>query len=177
MNNIQVINKISSSYGEFLIDEIEITPPFEMPKTMCIGIDPGTTNLGFCVLHKNLVKTYKVKLKRDKNPIDRMLNTKKILSHIINYQDYEVKVCIEGASYGDTYRQVELAEIRAACVFWALDHGMKVRIAQPSEIRKAVFGNGTIKGKDIWKSVLSGDAADAVACAYFAGLILYPIET
>lgn len=137
---------------------------------MCVGIDPGTVNLGICVFLFRKISVYTIKLNRDKNPVNRMLNTKKILSYLIPYQEYDSKVCIEGASYGDVYRQVELAETRAACVFWGVDYGMDVKIAQPSEIRKAVFGNGTIKGKDVWKGILSGDAADALVCAYYAGM-------
>lgn len=170
MNQIETLNKELVIYGGFKVEVIDITPPFPLPNIMCVGIDPGTTNLGICTFFRDMLRTYKVKLIRDKNPINRMLNTKKALSSCVHYQDYKASVCIEGASYGDVYRQVELAEIRAACVFWALDHGMDVKIAQPSEIRKAVFGNGTIKGKEIWKDVLSGDAADALACAYFAGI-------
>lgn len=170
MNQIEILTKKQVVYEECKVEVIDITPPFPLPDIMCVGIDPGTTNLGICTLFHGELKTYKVKLIRDKNPINRMLNTKKALSLCVNYQDYKASACIEGASYGDVYRQVELAEIRAACVFWALEHGMDVKIAQPSEIRKAVFGNGTIRGKDIWKDVLSGDAADALACAYFAGI-------
>jgi Holliday junction resolvasome RuvABC endonuclease subunit len=168
LSTLEVLFKNKFSHGDWIIEQIEIVPPFEIPKGEFIGLDPGTTNFGICILENNRCRTYKIKSLRDKNPVVRMVNTKNLLSYVINYFQFINYVCIEGASYGDIYRQVELAEIRAASVFWALEHKMEVKIAQPSEIRKRVFGNGTIKGKDIWKKYLSGDAADAVACAYFA---------
>ena len=171
IKQLDVLFKNRFSHGEWVIDQVEITPPFVIPKGKFIGLDPGTTNFGICVLENGKCKTFKVHFKRDKNPVVRMVNTKNLLSYIINSYEYMNWVCIEGASYGDIYRQVELAEIRAACVFWALDRKMEVKISQPSEIRKVVFGNGSIKGKDIWKDYLSGDAADAVACAYFASIM------
>lgn len=165
---MDILFKNSFDHGEWKIEQVEVSPPYPIPDGMFIGLDPGTTNYGICVLYKGKCKTYKVRSQRDKNPVVRMLNTKSLLNYIINYQEYTVNVCIEGASYGDIYRQVELAEIRAASALWALDRGMKAVIAQPAEIRKKVFGNGTIKGKELWKGILSGDAADAIVCAYFA---------
>ena len=169
IKDIQIIEQKQYEHGEWKIDKIKVTHPFPLPKQMCIGIDPGTTNLGVCVFIFNQIITYRVRFKRDKNPVVRMVNTKNILSYLINYNEFDTKACVEGASYGDIYRQVELAEIRAACVFWSLEHGIDVKIAQPSEIRKAVLGNGNIKGKELWKGILSGDAADALVCCYFAG--------
>lgn len=167
---IIILDKKEYENNGWKVDHLKITPPLPIPKGMFIGIDPGTVNLGICIFMFNQVNVYKVKLNRDKNPVNRMLNTKHVLSFIVPYQEYGAKVCIEGASYGDIYRQAELAEIRAACVFWGIDHGMDVKIAQPSEIRKAVLGNGNMKGKEIWKGILSGDAADALVCAYYAGM-------
>lgn len=166
---IEVIESKPYEYNEWKICKTKITPPLPLPKEMCVGIDPGTVNFGLCLFMFHQVIVYQVKLKRDKDPVVRMKSISDLLSHIINFYEFETKMCIEGASYGDIYRQVELAEIRAACVFWALQHGMDVKIAQPSEIRKAVFGNGTIKAKELWKGILSSDAADALGCAYFAG--------
>lgn len=108
----------------------------------------------------------------------RMIESRKLLSSFWNYSfintyppyTFSKKgVCIEGASFGDVYRQVELAEIRASAVLWSIEkfYPEDVFLVPPSKIRKKVFGNGSIIGKDVWKKQLSPDAADALACAYY----------
>lgn len=70
----------------------------------------------------------------------------------------------------DRYRQVELEDIRAACVCWGLLHGrdLDIQIVPPPSIRKVVFGSAKIKNP--WeKQGLPNNAAAALGCA------LYPI--
>lgn len=172
MNDITVVSTNKEIYGDWIVTKTCIEPPIHIKNTndLYIGIDPGTTNFGIASLYRGYVDTWKISFKRDKNPVERMLEARRILAKFLTFFGVHTYVTVEGASYGDIYRQVELAEIRAACIWWAVERKIDVKIAQPSEIRKAVFGNGTIKGKEIWKKSLSGDAADALVCAYFSAL-------
>lgn len=172
MNDLVIVSKNKEIYGDWIVTKTCIEPPIQLKNTndVYIGIDPGTTNFGIATLYRCYADTWKVNFKRNSNPVERMLEARNILSKFLTFFGVHTQVTIEGASYGDIYRQVELAEIRAACIWWAVERKINVKIAQPSEIRKAVFGNGTIKGKEIWKDSLSGDAADALVCAYFSAL-------
>lgn len=172
MNDLTVLSKNIETYGDWIVTKISVEPPISIKNKwdVYIGIDPGTVNFGISTLYNGYADTWKIKFKRKSNPVDRMLETIEILCRFVTFFGTRTYVTIEGASYGDIYRQVELAEVRAACVWWAVDHKINVKIAQPSEIRKVVFGNGTIKGKEIWKNQLSGDAADALVCAYYSAI-------
>jgi len=173
MIELEVISQTTEIIGDWKVQSTEVKPPIPLENSnkMFLGIDPGTTNLGIAKIDFGRVHLWKVNFPRHKNPIERMLLTKTILNHFIHAYKYKNYVTIEGASYGDVYRQVELAEVRAACIWWAMDKGVEPIIAQPTEIRKKVFGNGTVKGKEIWKDKISGDEADALVCAYFSVLV------
>lgn len=172
MNDLTVLYTNKEIYGDWIVTKIRIEPPINIKNTndVYIGIDPGTANFGISTLYRGYVDTWKIHFKRKSNPVDRMLEVREILCKFLTFFGTRTYVTVEGASYGDVYRQVELAEVRAACIWWAVDHKIDVKIAQPSEIRKVVFGNGTIKGKEIWKNQLSGDAADALVCAYYSAI-------
>src|SRR5512139_3582970 len=101
MNDVEIISQKTTLYDDYKIIEKFVTPPFDIPDKMCIGIDPGTTHIGLCTLYLGSVRTFQIVSPRDKNPVLRMVNTERVLSYLINYQDYKPKVCIEGASYGD----------------------------------------------------------------------------
>lgn len=154
-------------HGDWKIKQNNFLFPEINSKKMFVGIDPGTTNIGICVLYGGEAKTFQVVLPRNPNPVNRMKEAVSILDYVVSYSNRKVLVCIEGASFGDVYRQVELAEIRAACTLWAIEKATVVEIVPPSSIRKNVFGNGSIKAKDLWKNLLPGDAADALACACY----------
>lgn len=144
-----------------------------MPKIAVIGIDPGTTNLGICVLNDNLqiAELFQISIERDKNPINRIQHTQKILNECVRIVPYEVYMIIEGASFGSNFRQVELAECRTSAALWALDRKFKVQIIPPTTIRKNVFGSAKIKAHEIWSNIPS-DCAAALSCALSVNL--YP---
>lgn len=154
-------------HGDWKIKQNNFSFPKIKSNTMFVGVDPGTTNIGISVLFNGEAKTFQIAVPRNPNPINRMKDAISILEYIINYKNKRIFVCIEGASFGDVYRQVELAEIRAACALWAIEKAELVEIIPPSSIRKKVFGNGSIKAKELWKNLLPGDAADALACSLY----------
>jgi hypothetical protein len=75
------------------------------------------------------------------------------------------RAVIEGAAYmASMYRQAELGEVRAAIAMWFHRLGVRVDVAPPNTIRKAVFENG--KMKNPWDNI-PNDVAAALGCAYY----------
>lgn len=158
--------------GNPRVTRIQIVPPMEMNKQgIFLGVDPGTKNLGIAVLHTcNVVpecELFQVKLDRSDDPITRVIGIHQLLSRVISWLCFPMYACIEGASYADRYRQVELAEIRASAMLWCNRNGFNTKVVPPLTIRKDIFGNGKTKGRDIWKDI-PPDTADALGCAYFS---------
>jgi Holliday junction resolvasome RuvABC endonuclease subunit len=152
----------------YSILDVKIELP--LPNTsehVLMGVDPGTTHLGLAYLWRNVCHIYEVKIKRDNNPIARMLLTQEIMSQCISFFDYAPLMIIEGSSFGDQYRQVELAEVRTSAALWAIQHGIQPSIIPPSSIRKKVFGSAKFKAAQVWTELNAyPNGCDALACAY-----------
>jgi Holliday junction resolvasome RuvABC endonuclease subunit len=163
INEIKIIskNKIDDSLTTF-----EVESPYPLPNEMRIGIDPGTVNLGIAVVKPNnkIVTLYKITLKRHKKALNRLLDVQQVLGHTIGYFSGNSIAIIEGASYGATYRQVELAEVRAAMMLWFHEHNIEPHLVPPSTIRKSSFGSGKIKNP--WSN-LDDDLVAAIGCAFY----------
>lgn len=140
-------------------------------KGMYLGIDPGTTHFGIAVIHTcdgDLgAELYQVEMERHNDPILRVQGLYYLLGQCVNWSCYPMYACIEGASYGDQYRQVELAEARTVAMMWCRIKNFNTSVKPPLAVRRYVFGNGKIKGRDIWKNI-PPDCADALACAYWS---------
>jgi len=52
-----------------------------------IGIDVGTANLGFCVFHNGIAKTFQARFVRHDNPITRMINIQVLLYYLWGYSN------------------------------------------------------------------------------------------
>lgn len=153
-----------------LITKIDYKLPKDFPiQNMCIGIDPGTVNLGLAVIHQYMfphAQLFQIKLERLPDAVNRIRNIQYVLSDCINTFSYKPLAVIEGASFGG-YRQVELAEIRASCVLWCLKHGVDVSIIPPRTIRKKIFDDGKTLAHEEWEDLEPyKDAAAALSCAY-----------
>ena len=148
------------------IIEWEVTNPFSRDiDYMSIGCDPGTVHLGIAIVRpKQAVKLYKVTLKRHKKALLRLLAVQQVLGHTIGYFSDHAIAIIEGASYGARYRQVELAEVRAAMMLWFHEYNIEPHIVPPTTIRKQVFGSG--KTKNPWSN-LPDDLAASLGCAFY----------
>ena len=125
------------------------------------GIDPGTTHLGISKLLSSKDENgataiiYEINFSRADNAIERIDTVSQILQHFLTYDPYfgivDYKVAIEGASYGNPYRQVELAEVRAACACWGIkNYASNIRFIPPSTVRKTTFGNGKLPAQVFW---------------------------
>lgn len=99
-----------------------------------------------------------------KDAVQRMLKIAETVKFVIVHFGYKPKLCIEGASYGDKYGQVELAEARASIVWALLPYCEEAKIVPPKKIRATVLGNGDLKSK--WKG-LPHDTLAALNCAYW----------
>ena len=163
MTEIKIISKekIDDSTIAF-----EVESPYPLPNEMRIGIDPGTVNLGIAIVRPNnkIVNLYKITLKRHKKALLRLLDVQQVLGHIIGHFSENSIAIIEGASYGATYRQVELAEVRAAMMLWFHEHNIEPHLVPPSTIRKSTFGHG--RTKNPWDN-LPDDLAASLGCAFY----------
>jgi len=136
------------------------------------GYDPGTVNIGLAWTRSRSVMVAKLEMERIKNPVERMKEISRVMSEIEvsmpQTHGFGVHV-IEGASFLDKFRQVELAEARATILWWIEAYEMGVtHIVPPVSIRKRVFGDVKIKATDFWESDLPTDALAALSCLYRA---------
>ena len=159
------------------ITKIKVELPIEVQhKGMFLGFDPGTTHLGIAVIDNcSLARTpdltlFQIELQRSDDPVTRTIGIYKLLSHCVNWYCYPMYACIEGASFADRYRQVELAEVRSAAMIWCDFHEFKTKVIPPLVVRKEIFGNGRIKADQVWTNI-PADAANSLACCYFSMLI------
>ena len=158
--------------------EVPAPIPYNKSKTY-IGIDPGTKNLGFARITPQSVHIYQVSMERNPDPIQRMNDVRDIWRGFQFSMPYNFTVVIEGAAFmSSNYRQVELAEVRAALAIEMSNYGgAKVSIVPPNTIRKRVFGKATIKAHDTWTTLYDvnnfapikdcPDALAALSCAYY----------
>ena len=166
---VNKINFLSEPKERDNITEYKVEPPFHISgHGTRVGIDPGTKNLGIALLYPENKSLYlfKVKLERDDDPVKRMVDAQMALQSCIQYHGYDPIATIEGASFGNYYRQVELAEQRAAMALWFYARNFKVVFGAPKSIRKAVFGNGNEKNP--WDN-LDDDLAAALGACYYNG--------
>jgi Holliday junction resolvasome RuvABC endonuclease subunit len=158
--NILKEKKINGSISLY-----EIEPPFPLPNRTKFGIDPGTKNAGLTILHPNQksIQCFKIKMVRADKALHRMVEVQNVLTRCITWFGYEPLAIIEGATFGN-YRQVELAEQRAAIALWFYRHDVDVETVPPKKIRKVSFGNGNIKNP--WENI-QDDIAASIGCAYY----------
>jgi len=171
-----VKEKIIASKIAKEIRYFQIQPPIPLlDNGQHFGVDPGTVNVGFAELGRGMyINAFQVKLIRKDNPADRILDFYKLMSECFHNYAMPNFAVIEGASFGDKYRQAELAEIRASATFWFNHYGVNIiKFLQPQTVRKLVFGNGRTKAHMVWTE-LPFDAAAAISCAY-ASMLSRPL--
>lgn len=165
-----IINKTTIfDCKEYTAIDVRIDPPLpsNYSEHVRFGVDPGTTKLGLAFLWRNVCHIYQVSIRRNSDPVERILLTQRIMSRCLNMFDFAPYMIIEGSSFTG-YRQTELAEVRAAAVLWGIPHGIKSQIIQPLSVRKKVFGSAKLRAEVEWDLREYSDAASALACAYCA---------
>jgi len=155
--------KLNDSITAFAVES-----PYPRPSVIKYGIDPGTVNLGVAYVHPTpnvAVMLYQIKLERADTVIGRILTTQNALTQCKLLIQSGARAVIEGAGYmASKYRQVELAEVRAATVMWFYRFRVQADVIPPNTIRKQVFGHG--KTKNPWENI-PDDVAAALGCAYY----------
>lgn len=149
------------------VTEFEIVLPYPYKNANpAIGVDPGSRNLGICIIHPTVetLIAYRVQVDKINDAVQRMANLQRITAEIIErYEIARASAIIEGASYWMKYGQVELAEARGAIALMLYGMGIGVAIVPPRTIRKKVFGNGKIINP--WN--IQDDVAASMGCAYY----------
>jgi Holliday junction resolvasome RuvABC endonuclease subunit len=165
MMKIEVVETITDT--KFLKKRIK--PDLEFGDNAFFGFDPGTRNLGIAFIYPTdkimEAVLYKVNLERVDDAVERMINVRKVLSTLNLFFKPDSHAVIEGASFGNVYRQVELAEQRASIALWCVNRMMNVKIVPPKTIRKGAFGDGNIKNP--WEDQIEDNMAAALGCAIY----------
>lgn len=134
-----------------------------------IGIDPGTTHVGIAFYSparsRDTINLWEIEIERSDDAQVRAVYAWSILYSTVGYI-LGGKACIEGAAYGNPYRQVELAEQRGVFLAWFMYYGIPAILIPPITIRKVVFGNGKIKAQEYWDTI-PPNAACALSCLYY----------
>ena len=141
--------------------ELDIPTPYTSS-----GIDPGTVHIGMAFINKySQAYVYEIHIKR---PDTTRLRIKYMWSLLDCIFPKSKIITIEGASYADRYRQIELQDMRCSATAWGMNDWERTEIqtVPPLTIRKTVFGSAKIKNP--WEDI-PDNAAAALACA------LYPI--
>lgn len=127
-----------------------------------LAIDPGK-NFGAAVLGRNQIPLVINGVLSNAQPLREVAFT--LVKELIRMHFPQILV-LEGASYGDRYGQVKLAEIRAGFALGATEAGVEVKIVAPKTPRKVVFGSGDTQAMDVWVA-LNHNAADALCLALY----------
>lgn len=153
---------------------------FDLPAhSIIVGIDPGNHKMGITIMPTDvpLIICGEINMTPERDPAKRPPMIYEVVYRFLTYYREEPEYhfgrgLIEGASFGDKFRQVELAEARTAALM-ALDDLVKdIQILPPLSIRKQVFGNGKIRGEDMWKYLLPPNAASSLVCALCAANLI-----
>lgn len=180
---IQVLSKKTEKHLNWTVDEYITVPPIELKDfNAYLGIDPGTVNLGMswmCAddIGRDRAKLWQIKITRSDDPVQRIMDINAVLNELIASGWNNGKVTIENAAYAQGFRQVELAEQRAAIISNFLNNSAySIQMAAPMTIRKKVFGSGKIKAHEVWqlegisKTKQPNDALAALSCAYYGAM-------
>lgn len=150
----------------------DVTAVAHTHHTDFFGYDPGTSHCGIAWTNGHFVTVAQVELERTADSIQRMNDLQQLLMDlsisVMGLRPFAIHV-IEGASFSDKFRQVELAEARTTIRWWA--ERMKpgsYRIIPPNTIRRQVFGNGRMPAQNYWDADIPNDALAALSCLYYA---------
>jgi len=141
-----------------------------VPHVPAWGIDPGV-NFGLTIIMGEKILVFNGALIAEDKPGRYGLTAFRFLQTIFAPLHYfHAHMIIEGAAYGATSSwQVGLSEVRTGFYLASALSPLfsVVEIKPPKNIRKVVFGDGTIKGSDEWP-LLNHNAADSLAMAFYA---------
>lgn len=170
----EVFQEVSHMNPNFIIPDV-------VDWDIVLGIDPGSIHMGISIIPSKHVDVNiwccEITLPSIQDHLQSALQIQNCMDIALNFSGLDnyltnSKLIIEGASYGEKFGQVKLAESRIAIAlnYW-YSSGSSLSTCtylSPPYIRKLVFGNGKIIAKKLWKDVLLPDAADSLGCALAA---------
>ena len=133
-----------------------------------VGIDPGR-NWGIGLLVDGVLYSYWGQFPKCKLATDYHIMASDFILEWLP-ADLPAKVAIvEGPSYNEMYGQVALEDIRLGFFMAFKSLGYDVCYVAPQSVRKAVFGNGRIKARDVWLDLPNNNGSDGAALALYGG--------
>lgn len=160
--------------SEGLITHLIVTTPAKNLKLVS-AIDPGYRNIGVAISNgSRSISCVQITVPTHDNEIERLWGIHTLVDGWLSRLTFDTSVrytsiAIEQAAYSRGKGQAPLSHARAACIFAASKWGTP-ELVPISTARRVVFGNGKIKGKDVWGDDIGPDAADALV------LLTYLIE-
>jgi len=153
--------------------------------SIILGIDPGTTTVGFAVIEKTgrqvSILNYGVITTPPKIDIAlKLLDIAKDLEDLID--TYHPTVCgVEKLFFFNNQKTgIDVAQARGAILLTLQKKGIRIHEFTPLQVKRGISGNGTAKKEQVQNALKiifkldvipkPDDAADAIAIAYLASL-------
>lgn len=153
--------------------------------SIILGIDPGTTTVGFAVLEKNgrtlSLLNYGVFTTEPKISLGlKLLDIEKDLEDLVN--TYRPTICgMEKLFFLNNQKTgIDVAQARGAMLLTLQKKGLSIHEFTPLQVKRGICGNGTAKKEQVQNALKiifkldripkPDDAADAIAIAYLASL-------
>ena len=151
-----------------------------------LGIDPGTTRVGYGVIRKNglglsFVSAGILSVSDKKNSGEALFEIKKELDKVIKKFKPEA-VAVEKLFFAQNQKTaIKVAEARGVIILSAAEAGLEIKEFSPNEMKSAITGHGFADKRAVLKMVklilkepglkVIDDASDALALAILAATI------
>ncbi|NVP17414.1 crossover junction endodeoxyribonuclease RuvC [Candidatus Gracilibacteria bacterium] len=150
-----------------------------------LGIDPGTTTIGYCIVKKNKSKIelldYGIFKTTPKIGLEyKILEIGKDIDYIIEKYNPELLSIEKLFFQTNTKTAIDVAQARGVIIYEAIKKGLKIKEYTPLQVKKAITGNGNANKTQLQNAIkiLFGldnipkpdDAADAIGLAYIGAL-------
>ncbi|MDD3144613.1 MAG: crossover junction endodeoxyribonuclease RuvC [Candidatus Gracilibacteria bacterium] len=150
-----------------------------------LGIDPGTTTIGFALIKKenNKMELLDYGVFKTTPKIDLSLKILEIgndISHIIKKYNPEILSVEKLFFQTNTKTAIDVAQARGVIVYEGMKNKLRIMDYTPLQVKKAITGNGKANKLQLQNAIkiLFGlqeipkpdDAADAIGLAYMGAL-------
>ncbi|MDD2907283.1 MAG: crossover junction endodeoxyribonuclease RuvC [Candidatus Gracilibacteria bacterium] len=150
-----------------------------------LGIDPGTTTVGFALIKKenSKMKLIDYGVFKTTPKIDLSLKILEIgtdINHIIQKYNPEILSIEKLFFQTNTKTAIDVAQARGVIVYEAIKNNIKISDYTPLQVKKAITGNGKANKLQLQNAIKMifgletipkpDDAADAIGLAYMGAL-------
>lgn len=174
MKILKTDNKVECNLGIFQRFEFDLEQLCQRHNTNAfIGIDPGSRHMGLTILNREGIGiAYECWLPAQGHALARMHIVRKMTEWFLDKElkiyKFPIHAVVEGSGYSMRFGQTELAEARAMSMLVLDSYGIKVEVIVPNAVRKVAFGSAKIKADELWKGMISPNAASSIGCAICA---------